>query len=110
MAGKDSPATKKPNATPGKMACDKASPIRLRRRKIKNTPSGPAATDRAKVEANARRIKPNSIKGPKKKSHIAVTKNLQHKGDRQDVGSHRSRLIGSAPNRQLDRPTTPSGK
>src|SRR5690625_6067861 len=78
IAGRDRPAIRKPRATPGKMACDRASPIKLRRRKIKNTPSGPAAMDRAKVAAKARRIKPNSLKGPQKKSHKAVTGNPPH--------------------------------
>ena len=34
------PAIRNPIATPGKIACDSASPIRLMRRSIKNTPIG----------------------------------------------------------------------
>src|ERR1051325_7329027 len=40
------PATMKPAATPGRMACDIASPMRLIRRSIRNTPTG--ATPNAK--------------------------------------------------------------
>ena len=36
------PAARKPIATPGRMACDIASPTRLMRRSIRNTPTGPA--------------------------------------------------------------------
>src|SRR5690625_4579442 len=102
MAGKDSPATKKPTATPGKIAWDKASPIRLRRRKIRNTPKGPAASDKAKVAANARRIKPKSLNGANKISHSAITKNPLHINDGPDVDYPRSTQIGRASCREKD--------
>ena len=57
------PASRKPIATPGKIACDSASPIRLMRRSIKNTPIGAALNDSAKVAASARRMKSCSANG-----------------------------------------------
>src|SRR5690625_3732596 len=89
MAGSDKPATTYHTTTPGKMACDKTSPIKLRRRKIKNTPKGPAANDNATVAANARRIKPNSINGPIQKSQSAITENPLHINDGPNAGFHR---------------------
>src|SRR5699024_2025040 len=91
-------------ATPGKMACDNASPIRLRRRKIKNTPNGPAAKDKATVAAKARRIKPNSTKGPNQKSQRAVTENPLHTNDAPSAGFPRSAPVESAP---IQRPAPP---
>ncbi|MNR26281.1 hypothetical protein D3C85_1434830 [compost metagenome] len=58
MAPKDSPDSRNPAATPGKMACDMASPIKLMRRSTRNTPSGAAPSDKAQAPASARRMKP----------------------------------------------------
>src|SRR5690554_2181141 len=60
------------------MACAIASPIRLIRRKIKNTPSGPAAIASANEPAIARRINPKSTKGAINQS-INMAKSLPHK-------------------------------
>ena len=57
------PASRKPIATPGKIACDSASPIRLMRRSIRNTPIGAALNDSAKIAASARRMKSCSANG-----------------------------------------------
>ena len=57
------PASRKPMATPGRIACDSASPIRLMRRSIRNTPIGAALNDSAKVAASARRMKSCSANG-----------------------------------------------
>ena len=58
MAQSDSPDSRKPAATPGRMACDMASPIRLMRRSTRNTPNGAAPSDSAQAPARARRMKP----------------------------------------------------
>ena len=63
MANTLRPATRKPIATPGRMACDSASPIRLIRRSIRNTPIGGALNASADVATSARRMKSSSAKG-----------------------------------------------
>ena len=63
MAGSDSPATRKPIAAPGRIAWLMASPIRLMRRSIRNTPIGGAPSDSARQPTSARRMKANSMKG-----------------------------------------------
>ena len=42
MANSERPETRKPIAAPGRIACAIASPTRLMRRSIRNTPIGPA--------------------------------------------------------------------
>ncbi len=58
MAGSEKPASRKPSATPGRMAWAMASPIRLMPRSIRNTPMGGAASERARPATAARRMKP----------------------------------------------------
>ncbi|MNT58943.1 hypothetical protein D3C72_1964120 [compost metagenome] len=58
MAPSDSPDSRNPAATPGKIACDIASPIKLMRRSTRNTPNGDAPSDKAQAPASARRMKP----------------------------------------------------
>ena len=53
IAGSDSPATRKPTAAPGRIACAMASPVRLMRRSIRNTPTG-AAAERERDRADQR--------------------------------------------------------
>jgi hypothetical protein len=45
------------------MACAMASPIRLIRRSIRNTPIGPAPIANANAPTSARRMKSNSMNG-----------------------------------------------
>ena len=59
----DMPLSRYPTATPGRMACDSASPIRLMRRSSRKTPSMVVLSDSARHTTRARRIKPNSMKG-----------------------------------------------
>ena len=47
IANRLKPASRKPIAAPGRMACAMASPIRLMRRSIRNTPIGGAPSDSA---------------------------------------------------------------
>src|SRR4051794_21699116 len=63
MAKRLRPANIKPIAAPGRIACAMASPTRLIRRSIRNTPSGPAPSASAVVPASARRMNSNSKKG-----------------------------------------------
>lgn len=63
MASSDMPLSRYPTATPGRMACDSASPIRLMRRSSRKTPSMVVLSDSARHTTRARRIKPNSMKG-----------------------------------------------
>ena len=53
MANRLRPATRKPMAAPGRMACAMASPIRLMRRSIRNTPIG-AGAERQRKGADQR--------------------------------------------------------
>ncbi len=64
------PATRKPIAAPGKIACAMASPIRLMRRSIRNTPIGAAPSDSANAPASARRMNSYSAKGAIRRSYI----------------------------------------
>ena len=50
-------------AAPGRMAWLIASPIRLMRRSMRNTPIGGALTESARQPTSARRMKANSMKG-----------------------------------------------
>ena len=63
MANSERPETRKPIAAPGRIACAIASPTRLMRRSIRNTPTGPAPSASASVPTSARRMKANSTKG-----------------------------------------------
>ena len=63
MAGNDRPPTRKPNAAPGSSAWARASPIRLMRRRIRNTPIDEPPTASARLATRARRMKPNSTNG-----------------------------------------------
>ena len=63
IAGKLKPASKKPIAAPGRMACAMASPIRLMRRSIRKTPIGGAPKASANVPTSARRINSKSANG-----------------------------------------------
>ena len=53
MANSESPETRKPIAAPGRIACAIASPTRLMRRSIRNTPTGPGA-ERERQRADQR--------------------------------------------------------
>ena len=53
MANRISPETRKPIAAPGRIACAIASPIRLMRRSIRNTPIG-AGAERQRERADQR--------------------------------------------------------
>ena len=63
IAGSDRPPIRKPIAAPGSNECASASPIRLMRRRIRNTPIAEPPTDSARLATRARRMKPNSAKG-----------------------------------------------
>jgi len=63
MADRLSPAIRKPAAAPGRIACDMASPIRLMRRSMRKTPTGPAPSASAHVPTRARRMNSKSAKG-----------------------------------------------
>ena len=63
MANNERPESKKPIAAPGKIACAMASPTRLIRRSIRNTPMGAAPSASAITAASARRMNSNSVKG-----------------------------------------------
>ncbi len=63
IAGAESPASRKPSATPGSAPCASTSAVRLIRRSIRKTPSTGAATDSAMHPTSARRRKPKSTKG-----------------------------------------------
>src|ERR1044071_8385732 len=68
MAGSDRPPSRKPNAAPGSSAWASASPIRLMRRRIRNTPIEAPPTDSARLATRARRMKPKSANGAIRKS------------------------------------------
>ena len=70
MANRLSPDTRKPTAAPGRMACAMASPTRLMRRSIRNTPIGPAPSANASTPASARRMNSNSANGAIRNSYI----------------------------------------
>ncbi len=50
-------------AAPGSSECASASPIRLMRRRIRNTPIAEPPIDSARLATRARRMKPKSAKG-----------------------------------------------
>src|SRR5439155_725895 len=52
-----------PTAAPGRIACAMASPTRLMRRSIRNTPSGPPDSASASTPTSARRMNSNSVNG-----------------------------------------------
>ena len=68
IAGSDSPATRKPTAAPGRIAWAMASPVRLMRRSMRNTPTGAEPSASAVQPTRARRMKPNSTNGAKASS------------------------------------------
>src|SRR5262245_13694439 len=68
MAGSDRPPSRKPSAAPGSRACASASPIRLMRRRIRNTPIEAPPTDSARLATRARRMKPKSANGAIRRS------------------------------------------
>ena len=63
IAPSERPATRKPTAAPGRIAWAIASPVRLMRRSIRNTPTGVAPTEIAMQPISARRMKPKSGEG-----------------------------------------------
>jgi len=63
IANRLSPDSRKPTAAPGRMACAMASPTRLIRRSIRNTPIGAPPSASAITAASARRMNSNSVKG-----------------------------------------------
>ena len=63
MANRLRPERRKPIAAPSRIACAIASPTRLMRRSIRNTPIGPAPNANASAPTSARRMKANSTKG-----------------------------------------------
>ena len=69
IAQTDSPAKIAPTAMPGSTPCCSTSLMRLMRRSTRKTPSGGAATDKARQPASARRMKP-SANGSSRKSSI----------------------------------------
>ncbi len=66
MAKTSRPAARNPIATPGRMACAMASPTRLIRRSIRNTPIGPALNASARIAASVCRTE-GSASGSSKK-------------------------------------------
>src|SRR3990167_715830 len=62
-AGRLNPNSQKPMAAPGRMPWAMASPIRLRRRRIRNPPSGAAISASTTPPSKPRRMKANSTKG-----------------------------------------------
>ena len=62
-AGSDRPNRMKATATPGSTAWLSASPNRLMRRSVSNTPSGALLMARASVPIKARRMNANSWNG-----------------------------------------------
>ena len=63
MANSERPESRKPIAAPGRIACAMASPTRLMRRSIRNTPTGAAPSASANVPTSARRMNSNSANG-----------------------------------------------
>ena len=63
IAGSDRPPSRKPSAAPGSSAWASASPIRLMRRRIRNTPIDEPPMASARLATRARRMKPKSAKG-----------------------------------------------
>ena len=63
IANRLSPEIRKPIAAPGRIACAMASPTRLIRRSIRNTPIGAPPSASAITAASARRMNSNSVKG-----------------------------------------------
>src|SRR5690606_17655579 len=91
--------------TPGKIACAIASPIKLIRRNTRITPSGPAANASENDPASARRMKANSVKGPKSKS-MAFTGSLLHTNVEPNADFQALTLDRFRPNPRPDQPTT----
>ena len=67
------PATRKPTAAPGRIACAMASPVSDMRRSIRNTPIGPAPSASVTEPTSARRMNSNSAKG-------AISSVVEHHG------------------------------
>lgn len=65
----ENPQKRKAAATPGRMAWDIASPIKLIPRSIKNTPTGQALVDSKTEPRRALCIKWKSMKGARKNSY-----------------------------------------
>ena len=63
IANRLRPDSRKPIAAPGRIACAIASPTRLIRRSIRNTPIGAPPSASAITAASARRMNSNSVKG-----------------------------------------------
>mgnify|MGYP006201418447 CR=1 FL=1 len=59
-------------AAPGRMAWAMASPVRLMRRSIRNTPTGAALSDSATPPSSAWRMKANSMKGPISRESLLI--------------------------------------
>src|SRR5690606_21226744 len=97
IAPKCKPAVKKPTATPGKIACAMASPIRLMRRNTSNTPSGPAASANASEPASARRINPYSMNGKNSHSMTPIIDNHLHTNAAPNVDYRGSELVLPGP-------------
>src|ERR1700730_13313929 len=62
----------KPSAAPGSTAWDSASPIRLIRRITRIVPIGPPPSASARQPTKARRMNPNSTKGPSVTSYSVI--------------------------------------
>ncbi len=76
IAKRLSPEIRKPMAAPGRIACAMASPTRLIRRSIRNTPMGPAPNASASTPASARRMNSNSEKGAMRRSYMMKLRRL----------------------------------
>src|SRR5262245_36883863 len=73
IANRLRPANRNPTAAPGRIACAIASPIRLMRRSIRNTPTGPAPNASANAPTSARRMNSYSTNGPIRRSYMKAT-------------------------------------
>src|SRR5262245_13889492 len=85
MANRLRPENRKPMAAPGRIACAMASPTRLMRRSIRNTPIGPAPSASAITPASARRMNSKSENGAMNSSYI--TECLDGSGRRLRLGT-----------------------
>ena len=65
-AGRLKPANQNPNAAPGRIPWATASPIRLIRLRIRNTPKGAVLHASTKPPSKARRMNTNSLNGCQK--------------------------------------------
>src|SRR5829696_5160240 len=74
-------------AAPGRMAWDMASPVRLIRRSMRNTPIGPPPSAIAAAPTSARRMNSNWANGAMRRSYIITHRARREWGSRSLVGA-----------------------